>query len=1168
LLVVGALPGAAQQFRFRMLGQDEGLLNSNVHAILQDRTGFFWLATENGLFRYDGAEFTRFASSHGLPAAYITGLAESSDGTLWVSAHNGLARREQGRFLSIPIPGVTRISAISAGADGSLLIASAEGTYRLRDSQLTQLGGGPAAAILAARDGSAWFDCTSQICRVDPEGHTSRFGPAAGVPAANWTSLVQDSNGDILARGGAHLIALSPAQAAFRPAMPAPPGVPTDGGEAVVHLGPAGTLLTTTARGFAVRSQNSWQWISPANGLPAGPLTALFEDREGSIWVGVGSEGLARWAGRDRWESWNGRDGLKNEVVESVAVDAAGRAWIATASALSILHPRAANSPGSITALRSGFVTAIALGTDSVWTAFDNADGLVRWNLRTLQPQRLGPPPGLPSVTVRSLHIDSRGDLWAASLQGLFVGPTNGGRPLRRFQPPDAASGDLYLEVAESRDGKVWVATTRGLLCWNGSAWRRFGTAEGLRRSRTRHVAAHPDGSLLVSYSDALGVSRLWFDAKSNIRETWHYDATSGLGSDRIYAIAVDAQQRIWTSSDRGIDVLDKQRWIHHDRSSGLIWNDCMHSALWIDGQEGVWVGTRRGLAHFLPQASRRPLPAPRIAVTAWRLGEHHSQVSFGPEGAPGLPSINGSAGLELSLSAFSFASDQPPQFRYRLHGLDPGWIETSHREVRYPALGPGSYVFEAYSLSPLGGVSPRPVRFSFTIGAPWWHSGWAVAAALIGLILLIRLAWTIRMRIVFANQRLLEDSVRARTATIESQKQEIHRLLLEAQRANHAKSTFLATMSHEIRTPLNGVVGMADLLLLANTLESEQQSQAEALRKSALDLLRLLNDLLDMAKIEAGKLTLESAPFRLEAALLEVTGLMSGLAREKSLTLEPDFQLDGLVLAGDAARIRQVVSNLLTNAIKFSERGTITLRAAAVAVTPDWATVQIAVEDQGIGIPADRLEHVFDAFEQAEASTSRRFGGTGLGLAICRELVESMGGTIAVTSRVGEGSRFHFTLTLPRVERLPEPDSVAAATAAVPAGTRVLLCEDNPVNQRVATRMLEMLGHSVTLARDGREAIERYQESSFDVVLMDLMMPEVDGIEATRRIREMEHSAGRRTPIVALTASAFREDVERCLACGMDGFVSKPFVRQSLVEELQRVLPSGELPRPGARAG
>jgi CheY-like chemotaxis protein len=265
---------------------------------------------------------------------------------------------------------------------------------------------------------------------------------------------------------------------------------------------------------------------------------------------------------------------------------------------------------------------------------------------------------------------------------------------------------------------------------------------------------------------------------------------------------------------------------------------------------------------------------------------------------------------------------------------------------------------------------------------------------------------------------------------------------------------------------------------------------------------------------------------------------------------------IQGIVSVGDSVRLRQVLINLTANAIKFSTNGVVRLVARVIALSPDRVCIRFSVEDQGIGIAADRREQIFRAFEQEEKSTHRRFGGTGLGLSISKELVEMMGGRLSVDSEVGKGSRFFFTLDLPRLPAMPVADETGEPVASALAnGLRVLLCEDNAVNQRVATRMLETLGAHVTLAHNGREGLERFAEAEHDLILMDLIMPELDGVEAVREIRMLEAHLGRRTPIIALTASAFREDIDRCLAAGMDGYLSKPFVRSSLLAEISRVL-------------
>ncbi|MCS7041336.1 MAG: ATP-binding protein [Bryobacteraceae bacterium] len=1140
-------PLLAQQLVFEEFGFDRGLANSAVNCLLEDSRGFLWVGTMSGLYRGNGERFEKFGESAGLPDETIQSLLEDGRGRLWVATRRGVAWWDKGRFHAAAFPRPVQIfgrRALAAGRDGRLYVAAEQGLFsapaggsRFEPYPLPDPPGrSPVDAVFAAPDGTLWLSARKTLWKLS-SGRTEQWGPVRGVPVSRWDDFLADRDGSLWVRGADALIVLRPGAAAFENSTGPLPASGFFGSLAIDH---EGRLIVPTDNGLFVRDGSGWRRYGVAEGLPGQSVSVALHDSEGSFWIGLWGLGLLRVAGYGLTESWTVQDGLASSTVSAILEDSRGGIWAGTDDGIAILVRGSRRwkkwQNGNLCGTK---IRALVMGPDlSVWA------GCFPGGVSRIPPS--GPAqtlrqPGAPMPDrVNGLLVDAQGHLWVASLEGLFRSrhPAGGKEVvLERLQPPESPSGEAYFRMAAGADGAIWIAASGGLVRWKAGQWTRYGPSQGLRDAAVTHVALGQDGTVWVGYRRPLGVSRLRPDGGVE-----HF--VESLASPTPLLVRSDRAGRVWIGGDNGLDVTDGAQWSRFTKADGLGAYSCAVDAFLAASDGSVWIGTSRGITRLLrpDEALSSPRRAIPLAVAWIQAGERrftHWQEGAVEAAAPGRSFAAG-------LAALTFRYRSGLRFHYRLLGSHENWVESDSPEVRYSSLPPGRYVFEARAVSTRAGLAASELRIPVVIPTPfhmtWWFRMLLVAAAAGAL----RAAWAWRIRAMKQRQRWLEDAVRERTRQLHAEKERADEALRRAEQASRFKSEFLARMSHEIRTPMHGVIGTADLLL-RTPLSPDQQELVRTLKESAAVLMNLLNDVLDLSRIEAGKLALAAQPFQLSAVARTVTALMRPMAAARGIELRLTAPEAPLWFLGDAHRVQQILLNLVSNAVKFTERGFVEISVRAPADS-SGVGFEIVVQDTGRGIPPEKLESIFQPFVQIASGPPEETAGTGLGLSITKALVDAMGGSIHVESTPGSGSVFRVLLPLPAAEppRQEEPES-GREEASAKAPLRVLLVEDHPINQRMVARMLEALGHEAEVVADGESAVAHALEGRFDVILIDIRLPGIDGLETARRLR----AAGCRTPLIALSANVYESDRAAAREAGMDSFLGKPLHLEELREAL-----------------
>jgi signal transduction histidine kinase/ligand-binding sensor domain-containing protein/DNA-binding response OmpR family regulator len=903
---------------------------------------------------------------------------------------------------------------------------------------------------------------------------------------------------------------------------------------------------------------------------------------------------------------------------------------------------------------------------------------------------------------------------------------------------PNSISGNKVYLVFEDSQGRIWVGTQGNGLNLFDPVTRKFTAFQ------------HQDGVNSISnnavnqmYEDKNG--NFWIGTMSGLnyldmktRKFKVYRTTDGLPSDAIYGILEDSKGNLWLGTNNGLSKFTPStgRFKNFGIADGLRCTEFKQSAFLKGSNGAMYFGGEEGFIEFFPDSIKSESFQVPIVLTGFQLFNVPVSIADSVNNSPLQKSITETHNITLSHDAsvisFEFASlnyisNERKVYSYMLEGFDKQWsVERDIRSVTYTNLDPGQYIFKVRGRDSEGNWTTDTLQLNLTITPPFWLTWWFITSVVLLVMGTVFLGYRARMRSMQKLQEALEKEVNERTAEaierkeileaqtedmqtlneqlqeqtnflqsineeIQLQREEAEAARKEAERANQAKSIFLATMSHEIRTPMNGVLGMA-ALLAETKLTAEQQEYTNTIRGSGEALLTVINDILDFSKIESGNLELDSHAFSLRQCIEDVMDVFSGKAAQKGLDLL--YYIDPLIpdqIISDSHRLRQILINLIGNAMKFTHQGEIYIGVDLLGSADDKLELSFHVRDTGIGIPSDKLSRLFKAFSQVDSSTTRKYGGTGLGLVISQRLVELMGGAIGVESEPGVGTTFTFTLngmvssesqTTPAVVegdhagkrvllvddnatnlailksqmeqwklipvlassgqaaldilssgsvrfdlvitdmQMPDRDGVqltqaikknhadlpvillssvgdenkkqytdlfavvlnkpvrqqalyrAVQTALQPVQKtvvaedtapkqllseefakryplRILVAEDNPVNQKLTTRILSKLGYNdVQVAQNGLEALEKFDEDDFNVILMDVQMPEMDGLEATRMIRLKRYH---QPIIISMTANAMQGDRDECMKAGMDDYVSKPVKLEALVAVLEK---------------
>ncbi|MGH9628864.1 MAG: ligand-binding sensor domain-containing protein [Bryobacteraceae bacterium] len=1041
------VPGSLQaRIRFQHLTSADGLSQDNVFAILQDHKGFMWFATQGGLNHYDGAVITQYRhdprNANSPSGDFITDVLEDKHGYIWFSSP-GLNRFDPKtgkftRYRPANLPETKNdpffISRIHQDRHGFLWLAThGRILYRFDTAResFTEFDIGNdlpnehqivATSIQQDESGIIWIGTWRGLVRIDPDTANVRFHKrwSSGDPSVEAVyALAFDADGALFVSYGKLLSRFDPRSQTFTHDWPW-----ADPGQALL-LDPSGLLWSATRTGLKL--------FDPGTGMLRGALvhdpadryslrtnevTSFRHDREGNLWVGTKGGGVSRFSQESlRFGAWRKGPGgvgtLSESNVRAIHVDRAGFVWLGTyGSGLNRFEPGSGkfqyyrHDPKDPRSLSRDVIFSVYedrqgtlwAGTSAGLTRFDRETGAFRHFESTAQSPRF-----------YTMFEDRRGRFW------LGADTTFDRRTGRFTEPTDEVDIKGYISVHEDREGSIWSSASIGIRKLDTS-----GVSREIPLSRSDDLSRPPVVQVNFIHEDSEGT--LWlatetglvqFDPKTE--QYTDYTTNEGLPDNIVQCILPDDAGNLWISTGKGISKFNPKdkSFFNYSESDGLQGQFFNRKACFRDQSGWMYFGGLNGFNRFHPKQILSDSASPPVVITKLQIHGTTVPVVAGSVlprpvwDMTGLALAHHQNGLSLEFAALSYANPSRIRYRFRLDGLENRWmtVDAQQRSARYTGLRPGEYVFRVQA-STNGGVNwgEQGVSLALNVAPPWWNTIWTRSAAVLAFMGLIFGTHKLRVNALQKRQVLLERVVDRRTAQLVEARDQAQAANQRAEEATAMKSMFLANMSHEIRTPMNAVIGMA-YLALKTPLNEKQRDYVNKIHNAGTLLLGVINDILDFSKIEAGKLDIEAVEFRLDDVIASATSITAQKAQEKGLELLaeiPDSVPPDLV--GDPLRLSQIITNLINNAVKFTEKGEIHVKAELLEHMGAKAKLRFSVKDTGIGMTQDQAKRLFQPFSQADMSTTRKHGGTGLGLTICKRLVELMAGEIWLESEPGAG--------------------------------------------------------------------------------------------------------------------------------------------------------------------